>query len=41
MGSRLHFSEAGDGRDDTNGVPAKCTHDANGARRCRKLYGKQ
>ena len=41
MGSRLYFSERGDGRDDASGVPAKCTHDGSGARRCRKLYGKQ
>ena len=41
MASRLHFSEQGTGRDDTSGVPAKCTHDATGTRRCRKLYGKQ
>ena len=41
MGSRLYFSEHGTGRDDASGVPAKCTHDASGARRCRKLYGKQ
>jgi glycine/D-amino acid oxidase-like deaminating enzyme len=41
MGSRLWFSEHGSGRDDTHGVPAKCTHDGAGVRRCRKLYGKQ
>ena len=27
MGSRLHFREAGSGRDDASGVPALCTHD--------------
>ena len=41
MGSRLYFSEQGNGRDDAAGVPAKCTHDGSGKRRCRKLYGKQ
>lgn len=41
MGSRLYFAENGSGRDDANGVPAKCTHEPSGARRCRKLYGKQ
>ena len=41
MGIRLHMDEHGSGRDDPSGVPAKCTHEASGERRCRKLYGKQ
>lgn len=41
MASRLYFGEHGSGRDDASGTPAKCTHEASGARRCRKLYGKQ
>lgn len=41
VGSRSHFDTHGDGRDDSTSTPAKCTHDALGVRRCRKLYGKQ
>ena len=39
MESRACFAAEGDGRDDE--MPAKCTHDRRGERRCRKLYGKQ
>lgn len=39
--SRLHFEQAGDGRDDATGTPAKCTFDVKGRKLCRKLYGKQ